>query len=116
MVKTNNSVPNGRTKEKAEKTNVGAKGGSTKMFGPQDASPAVAGETAAHNGRKSPNNKWGVPNNVGKTGVMGKQRGAAAAVAGKVSSGGSGGDNSFKVSGGKGHMAGFSPAANAKAK
>lgn len=116
MVKTNNSVPNGRTKEKSEKTNIGARGGSTKMFGPQDASPSNSGTSSPANSRIPPDNKFGIKNNAGKTGVMGKQRGAAPAVSGQVSPGGRAGDNSFKVSGGKGHMAGFSPAANAKAR
>jgi hypothetical protein len=50
----------------------------------------------------------------GRTGVMGKQGGAAPSRPGEVSPGGHSGDNTFKVSGGKGHMAGFTPAANAK--
>jgi len=110
MVKTNNSVPNGKTKEKTERTNIGAKGGSAKMSGQNYAGPQQPGQ-AASAGQKTNSAVKG-----GRTGVMGKQRGAAPAAAGQVSSGGRGGDNSFKVSGGKGHMAGFSPAGNAKAK
>lgn len=110
MVKTNNSAPKG--KEKTEKMNIGAKGGTNKMAAQQGVAPSKPGQVSVSSG--SPNNKWGIPNNVGKSGVMGKQRGAAPAVSGQVSSGGRGGDNSFKVSGGNGHMAGFSASPNAK--
>ena len=108
MVKTNNSAPKG--KEKSERTNIGAKGGSTKMFGKSGAAPQEAG--VANRSSLAPANNSAIKG--GKTGVMGKQRGAAPAAPGQVSSGGRGGDNSFKASGGKGHMAGFTPAANAR--
>lgn len=101
-----------KNKEISQKSGAFAKGGSTKMFGQQGANPALPGTSSPNS--SSASNKFGLPNNVGKTGVMGKQHGAAPAVAGQVSSGGRGGDNAFKVSGGKGHMAGFTPAANAK--
>lgn len=101
MVMTNNSAPKG--KEKSEKMNVGAKGGTTKMFGKMGADPMEAGVAAP---TRAPGMDKAAPKG-GKTGVMGKQRGAAPAVPGQVSSGGRGGDNTFKASGGKGHMAPF---------
>ena len=110
MVKTNNSKPSSKTKEKSEKTGIGAKGGSTKMFGKSGAAPQEAG--VSNRSSLAPANNSAIKG--GRSGVMGKQRGAAPARPGEVSSGGHGGDNSFKVSGGKGHMAGFTPAANAK--
>lgn len=101
-----------KNREVSQKNNTFAKGGTTKMAGQQGVAPSKPGQVSVSTG--SPNNKFGLPKNVGKTGVMGKQRGAAPAIAGQVSSGGRAGDNTFKVSGGKGRMAGFSPAANAK--
>lgn len=101
-----------KNKEISQKSNTFAKGGTTKMFGQQGADPAKPGTSSPNAG--APNNKFGIPKNVGKTGVMGKQRGAAPVEAGKVSTGGREGSNAFKVSGGNGHMAGFSPAQNAK--
>lgn len=107
-MKNNHSAPKG--KEKSEKMNIGAKGGSTKMFGKSGAAPQQPGlsnrATLAPFGKEAPRG--------GRTGVMGKQRGAAPAVAGQVSSGGRGGDNSFKAKGGSGHMAGFTGAQNAR--
>lgn len=100
-MKTNSSAPKG--KEKSEKTGFGAKGGSNKMFGKMGVQPSQAGVATPTRAPSAGNN----PPKGGRTGVMGKQHGAAPAVAGKVSSGGSGGDNTFKVSGGKGHMAPF---------
>jgi hypothetical protein len=111
MVKTKNSMPSGKSKVKSESAGIGAKGGSTKMFGKSDAAPQVPG--MSNRPSLAPTDKGAAKG--GRTGVMGKQRGASASQPGKVSVGpGSGSDNSFKVSGGKGHMAGFSPAANAK--
>lgn len=99
-MKNNHSAPKG--KEKSEKMGMGAKGGTTKMFGKSGAAPMEAGVSmrtkSAPFGKEAPKG--------GRTGVMGKQRGAAPVVPGQVSSGGRGGDNTFKVSGGKGHMAG----------
>ena len=110
MVKTTNSAP--KSKEKSERTNIGAKGGSTKMFGKSGAAPQEPG--VSNRTSLAPASNAAIKG--GRTGVMGKQRGAAPAAPGQFSSGGRGGDNSFKASGGKGHMAGFSPAANAKAR
>lgn len=110
MVKTNNSMPSSKTKEKSEKTGMGAKGGTTKMFGKSGAAPQEAG--VSNRSSLAPANNSAIKG--GRSGVMGKQRGAAPSKPGEVSTGGYGGDNSFKVSGGKGHMAGFTPAANAK--
>lgn len=109
-MKNNHSVPNGKTKEKTEKTGIGAKGGSNKMFGKMGAAPMEAGVAAP---TRAPAANNAAPKG-GRTGVMGKQRGAAPSVAGQVSSGARGGDNSFSVSGGKGHMAGFTGAQNAR--
>jgi hypothetical protein len=80
------------------------------MFGQMGVQPSQSGVSAPPNAPSTGNN----PPRGGKTGVMGKQRGAAPAVAGQVSPGGRGGDNSFKVSGGKGHMAGFTGSTPAK--
>lgn len=107
-MKTNNSAPKG--KEKSEKMNVGAKGGTNKMFSKMGAEPAEAGVAAPT--RAPAFSK--APAKGGRTGVMGKQHGAAPAVAGQVSTGGRGGDNTFKASGGKNHMAGFTGAQNAR--
>lgn len=107
-MKNNHSAPKG--KEKTEKMGGGAKGGSRKMFGKMGAMPMESGVSAPTRAPGAANN----PAKGGRTGVMGKQRGAAPAEAGKVSPGGRGGDNSFKVSGGKGHMAGFTGSQNAR--
>jgi len=107
-MKTTSSAPKG--KEKTEKMNVGAKGGSGKMFGKMGVQPAEAGVAAP---TRAPSANNAAPKG-GRTGVMGKQGGAAPAVAGQVSSGGRGGDNTFKVSGGKGHMAPFTGSTTAK--
>lgn len=107
-MKTSSSAPKG--KEKSEKAGSFAKGGNTKMFGQMGVQPMKPG-TAAPTSAPSTGNS---PIRGGKSGVMGKQRGAAPSVPGQVSSGGRGGDNSFKVSGGRGRMAGFSPASPAK--
>lgn len=98
-----------KSKEVSQKNNVFAKGGTTKMFGPMGADPMEAGVSA-------PVRAPGMNKSTAKgggTGVMGKQGGAMPAGAGQVVTYGSG-NNDFKVSGGKGHMASFTPAANAK--
>ena len=107
-MKTNNSAPKG--KEKSEKMGGGAKGGTTKMFPKSGVAVREAGVSAPTRSQSFDK----VAPKGGRTGVMGKQRGAAPAVSGQVSSGGRGGDNSFKVSGGSGHMAGFTGAQNAR--
>jgi hypothetical protein len=107
-MKTSSSAPKG--KEKSEKAGSFAKGGSTKMFGKSGSAPDVPGSAAMPSLPRFDK----APLKGGKTGVMGKQRGAAPSVPGQVSSGGRGGDNSFKVSGGRGRMAGFSPSSPAK--
>lgn len=107
-MKNNHSAPKG--KEKSEKMGGGAKGGTTKMFGKSGAAPQVSGVSNRPSLAPASNS----PAKGGRTGVMGKQRGAAPAVSGGVSVGGRGGDNSFKVSGGKGHMAGFTGSQNAR--
>lgn len=107
-MKNSHSAPKG--KEKSEKMGIGAKGGTTKMFGKMGVQPSESGVAAPTRAPSAGNN---APKG-GRTGVMGKQRGAAPAVSGQVSSGGRGGDNTFKVSGGNGHMAGFTGAQNAR--
>ena len=109
-MKNNHSMPNGKTKEKSEKMNIGAKGGTGKMFGKSGAAPMEAG--VSMRSKSAPFSKDNAKG--GRTGVMGKQRGSAPAVSGQVSSGGRGGDNTFKASGGKGHMAGHTGAQNAR--
>ena len=110
MVMTNNSKPSSKTKEKSEKTGMGAKGGTTKMFGKSGAAPQESG--VSNRSSLAPASNSAI--NGGRSGVMGKQRNAAPSQPGKVTSTCGGGDNTFKVSGGNGHMAGFTPAANAK--
>ena len=107
-MKTNSSAPKG--KEKSDKALNGAFGGSTKMFGKSGVAPSVAGVSAPPSQPAFGKN----PPSGGKSGVMSKQRGAAPAVAGQFTSGGRSGDNSFKVSGGSGHMAGFTGSTPAK--
>lgn len=107
-MKNSHSAPKG--KEKSEKMGGGAKGGSTKMFGKMGVMPSEAGVSAPARAPGSNNSMT----KGGRSGVMGKQRGAAPAVSGQVSPGGRGGDNTFKVSGGKGRMAGFTGAQNAR--
>ena len=101
-MKNNHSVPNGKTKEKTERMNIGAKGGTTKMFGKSGSATQEPG--VSNRSKLAPFSKDDAKG--GRTGVMRKQRGAAPATSGQVSSGGRGGDNTFKVSGGSGHMAG----------
>lgn len=107
-MKSNHSAPKG--KEKSEKKGIGAKGGGSKMFGKSGAAPQESG--VSNRSKLAPFSKDAAKG--GRTGVMGKQRGAAPVESGKQSPGGRSGDNSFKVSGGGSKMAGFSPASNAK--
>ena len=108
-MKTSNSAPKG--KEKTDKAGSFAKGGSNKMFGKMGVKPSEAGVAAP---TRAPGMDKAAPKG-GRTGVMGKQRNAAPSQPGKVTSGGAaGGDNTFKVSGGRGHMAPFTPATPAK--
>lgn len=100
-MKTNSSAPKG--KEKSEKTNVFAKGGSNKMMPKMGAQPMPAGVAAPQRPPKASND---APKG-GSARTGNKQGGAAPAEAGKVSSGGRAGNNSFSVQGGKGHMAPF---------
>jgi hypothetical protein len=101
-MKNNHSMPNSKTKEKTERTNIGAKGGTGKMFGKSGAAPMEAG--VSMRSKSAPFSKDNAKG--GRSGVMGKQHGAAPVTSGQVSSGGRGGDNTFKASGGSGHMAG----------
>lgn len=109
-MKNNHSAPKG--KEKSEKMGGGAKGGTTKMFGKSGAAPQESG--VSNRSKLAPFSKDAAKG--GRTGVMGKQRGAAPATSGGVSSGGRSGDSSFKVSGGKGRMAGFTGAQIARSR
>ena len=107
-MKSNHSAPKG--KEKSEKSGVFAKGGTTKMFPKMGVKPSMPGVSA-------PTSTPGFDKAAikgGRTGVRGKQRGAAPARPGQSSPGGHSGDNTFKASGGKGHMAPFTPASTAK--
>ena len=108
-MKNNHSMPNGKTKEKSEKTGIGAKGGSTKMFGQQGADSAKSGTSSPNSG--APNNKWGIPTGAGK-GHMAKQQGADPAVAGTSSPNSGAPNNKWGVSGGKGKMFGKQTASN----
>lgn len=89
------------------------KGGNTKMF-------AKSGVTPAESGVSAPTKRAGFdksPPKGGRTGVMGKQGASRAAVAGGVTPAKSGGgDNSWGVHGGSGHMSGPNTAAPARAK
>lgn len=102
-------------KDKKQSTSSGAfaKGGNTKMRGPQSVNPSEPGVSV--NPNKPADNKFGIPSGVGKSGVMGKQRGAAPAEPGKASPGGRQGNNDFSVKGGTGHMAGFTGSTPARA-
>ena len=68
-------------KEKSDKSASFAKGGSTKMFGQQDASPSMAGTSSPANGRKGADNKYSVSGGNGK---MAGQQGAHPAKSGGV--------------------------------
>ena len=48
------------------KFGIGYGAGKGKMFGEQDASTALPGESSPSNGRKAPDNKWGLPPSKGK--------------------------------------------------
>lgn len=99
-----------KSKIKSDKGASFAKGGSTKMFSKMGADPAEAGVSMQVKAPKPSNN---APKGGG-TGVMGKQGGAAPAIAGQVSSGGRSGNNSFSVATGNGHMASFTGSNPAK--
>lgn len=99
-----------KSKEKSVKSGMGAKGGTTKMFGKMGVMPSEAGVSAPMRAPGSNNSMI----KGGRTGVMGKQGGAAPAMPGCCSGGGRAGDNTFKASGGKAHMAGFTGAQNAR--
>lgn len=94
-------------KEKSEKDNLFARGGTTKMFGPQDASLANAGTSSPNNGNVKVNNTWGVGNNVGKGTMFGEQD-ASPAQPGESSpaNGRKAPDNKWGVSGGTTKMFG----------
>ena len=101
-------------KEKSEKGSMLAKGGTNKMIGQGSANPAEPGVSANKN--NGPNdNKFGLPNNVGKGHMLGKQD-ASPARAGTSSpdNGATKAINSWGVQGGKGHMAGHTGASPAK--
>jgi hypothetical protein len=111
MVKSTNSDPKG--KEKTDKPGQFAVGGKTKMFPQQSADPAEPGVSADATGRDKMDNTFGMKPGAGK-GHMLKQSYAGPVSSGVASSGGKGGDTQFKVSGGKGHMAGYTGSTPAK--
>lgn len=98
-----------KSKVKSTSSGFNVKGGSTKMSGKNSVGPQTPGQTTSGGQKSNP------PVKGGRNGVMGKQGGAAPAVAGQVSSGGRSTDNSFSVKGGGRKMAGYSPASQAKA-
>ena len=106
-MKTNSSAPKG--KEKSEKTGIGAKGGSGKMFGKMGVNTMEAGVAAP---TRAPSANNAAPKG-GRTGVMGKQGGVMPSAAGVASTYGKG-NNTFKAEGGKAHMAPFTGATTAK--
>jgi hypothetical protein len=83
-------------KEKKESKNVFAKGGTTKMFGQQDASPATAGTSSPNNGNGKANNTFKAVG--GKGHMAGKQ--AADSQAAGVSGHAAGTSQSWGVKGG----------------
>lgn len=97
-------------KEKKEDQNVFAKGGTTKMFGLQDASPALPGTTSPNNGNQKADTTFKVSG--GSKNHMAGPQDASPAPAGSSSP--SNGpykvDNSWGVSGGKGKMFGHQSA------
>jgi hypothetical protein len=95
-------------KEKSEKMNAFAKGGTTKMFGPQDASTSNAGTSSPNNGRKSANNKHEAVGGKGK--MFGPQ--AADQQAPGVSGHVAGTSQKWGVKGGTTHMFGPGQARN----
>jgi len=109
-MKTSNSAPKG--KEKTDKSGDFAKGGSTKMFAKSGVAPSQEGVSAP----VSPQSFNKDAPKGGKTGQVGNQKGAAVAQPGGLTMGGTGGDNTFKVSGGKTKMFGFTGAQPARAK
>ena len=100
-----------KTKSKVKSTSSGfaAKGGSNKMSGKNSVGPQTPGQSTSGGQKSNP------PVKGGRTGVMGKQGGAAPATSGGVSSGGRSAGNSFSVKAGGRRMAGKSAASPAKA-
>jgi hypothetical protein len=86
------------------------KAGGNKMSGKNSVGPQTPGQSTSGGQKSNP------PVKGGRTGVMGKQRGAAPATPGGVSSGGRSAGNSFSVQGGGRKMAGFTPSSPAKAR
>lgn len=111
-MKNDHSKPNGKTKEKSEKSGIGAKGGSTKMFGQQGVAPSKPGQVSTSSG--SPNNKFGVGRGAGK-GHMAKEGAADPALPGTSSPNNSKAENKWGVSGGKSKMFGKQTASQAQA-
>jgi hypothetical protein len=93
----------------ASSAGFSVKAGSAKMSGPNYVGPQTPGQSTSGGQKSNP------PVKGGRTGVMGKQGGAAPAMPGMNSCGGRAGDNSFVARGGGRKMAGFTPAPNAKA-
>lgn len=99
-----------KTKSMGGKSASFAKGGSAEMAGQSGAAPAVPGTISL--GGRSSGNKFEAT--AGGSGKMAGQSGAAPSTPGGVSVGGRSGDNSFSVKGGKGKMAPYTGACNAK--
>lgn len=99
-MKNNHSAPKG--KEKSEKKNVGARGGSHSMAPQQGVAPSKPGQVSVSSA--SPNNKWGIGNGAGKGHMAGK--GSADPAPAGTSSPSSGNNQKWGVSGGKGKMFG----------
>lgn len=100
-----------KTKSKVKSTSSGfsVKGGGNKMSGKNSVGPQTPGQTTSGGQKSNP------PVKGGRTGVMGKQGGAAPAIAGGPSVGGRSAGNAFSVKGGGRKMAGKSGASPAKA-
>ena len=99
-------------KSKAKSANsagFSVKAGSAKMSGPNYVGPQTPGQSTSGGQKSTP------PVKGGRTGVMGKQGGAAPAMPGMSCCGGRAGDNSFIARGGGRKMAGFTPSSPAKA-
>lgn len=99
-----------KSKEMSDKAGAFAKGGSGKMAPKMGAQPMTPGTAAPTSFPKASNEM--IKGGSARSGN--KQGGAAPAEAGKVSSGGRGGDNSFTVKGGGNRMAPFTGAQNAR--
>lgn len=111
-MKNNHSMPNGKTKEKSEKSGIGAKGGGNKMAKQQGVAPSKPGQVSTSS--SSSGNSFGVGKNAGK-GRMAKQQGADPAKPG-TSSPSTGGPTKWGVSGGGTKMAGKTGSQVAKAR